>query len=188
MTFKKGYIEVCLTTEDGIQHLRCHGWLKRQQILIKSEQVFRKGSEDFGMFIIVIPSEELYEIMDLKDDMFSSFEVMSKEEERWSSYKKKKDKDFLQSIQNFMFSFVPEEKIDIDNFIHKANESTLTLLKTNNDFRADYVLNSFMKVDEKIKDLDYLINYFEEQERYEDCGILLKIKQKIIANDEFAKK
>ncbi len=114
MTFKKGYIEVCLTTEDGIQHLRCHGWLKRQQILVKSEQVFRKGSEDFGMFIIVIPSEELYEIMDLKDDM-----------------------------------------------------------------------NDFMTVEEKINDLDVLIEFFEQKERYEDCGYLLQIKDKIIANAEF---
>ena len=116
MTFKKGYIEVCLTTEDGIQHLRCHGWLKRQQILVKSEQVFRKGSEDFGMFIIVIPSEELYEIMDLKDDMFSSFEVMSKEEERWSSYKKKKDKE--QTLQGEIFvralNILKQENIEFD--------------------------------------------------------------------------
>ena len=87
-----------------------------------------------------------------------------------------------------MFSFVPENKIDIDDFVHKANETTLNLLKTNDDFRADYVLTSFMKLEEKLKDLDYLINYFEEQERYEDCGILLKVKNKIIANDEFAKK
>ena len=53
---KKGYIEVCLTTEDGIQHLRCHGWLKRSDHLVKSEQIFGKGSQDFGMFIIVRPS------------------------------------------------------------------------------------------------------------------------------------
>jgi len=104
MTFKKGHIEICLTTEDGIQHLRCHGWLKRERILVKAEQVFGKGSNDFGMFIIVVPSEELYELMEYKDDMFSSFEVMNQEEERWNTYKKKKDKDFIQNISNFMFS------------------------------------------------------------------------------------
>ena len=188
MTFKRNYIEVCLTTEDGIQHLRCHGWLKRQSYPVKSEQVFGKGSQDFGMFIVIVPSDELWDLTEKKDDMFNSFEVLSEEEKRWDTYKKKKDKDFIQSIQNFMFSFVPENKIDIDDFVHKANETTLNLLKTNNDFRADYVLTSFMKLEEKLKDLDYLIDYFEEQERYEDCGVLLKIKQKIIANDEFAKK
>ena len=185
MTFKKGYIEVCLSTEDGIQHLRCHGWLKRERILIKAEQVFGKGSNDFGMFIIVIPSEELYELMDLKDDMFSSFEVMSKEEERWSSYKKKKDKDFIKNISSFMFSLAPENKVDIDDFIAKANEATLKMFKTSNEFRGDYVVNDFMTVEEKINDLDALIEFFEIRERYEDCAYLMKIRDKIIANAEF---
>ena len=67
MTFKKDYIEICLTTEDGIQHLRCHGWLKRNQYLVKSEQVFRKGGEDFGMFIVVVPNKELVNIMEYEE-------------------------------------------------------------------------------------------------------------------------
>jgi hypothetical protein len=185
---KKGYIEICLTTEDGIQHLRCHGWLKRSDHLVKSEQIFGKDSQDFGMFIIIIPSNELWGINERKGDLFNSFEVMNKEEERWDSYKKIRNKDFIEDISQFMFSFVPEEKIDIDQFIHKANETTLKFFKTNNDFRADYVLNENMRVKEKIKDLDYLINYFEALERYEDCGVLLKVKNKIIANEEFATK
>jgi len=187
MTFKRSYIEVCLTTEDGIQHLRCHGWLKRQSYPVKSEQIFGKGSQDFGMFVIIIPSDELWDLTEKKDDMFNSFEVLTKEDERWDSYKKIKSKDFIKDISQFMFSFVPEEKVDIDEFIHKANETTLNLLKTNDDFRADYVLNAFMKPEEKVKDLEYLIDYFEAGERYEDCAVLLKIKNKIIANDEFAK-
>ena len=142
MTFKRGYIEVCLTTEDGIQHLRCHGWLKRQKILVKAEQVFGKGSNDFGMFIIVIPSEELYELMDLKDDMFSSFEVMNQEEERWNTYKKKKDKDFIQNISNFMFSLAPENKIDIDIKSNSAVITTSALEQVGGDIDSfiDFVL------------------------------------------------
>lgn len=183
--FKKGYIEVCLTTEDGIQHLRLHGWLKREKILVKSEQIFGKGSEDFGMFMIVIPHDQLYEIIELKGDMLSSFEVMDKETTRWNTYKKKKDKDFMESISSFMFSLVPESKIDIEEFTDKANEATLEMFKNSDTFRADYVLQDFMTVDEKITDLDYLIGFFEQQERYEDCSYLLKIKNKIIANDKF---
>ena len=185
MTFKKGHIEVCLTTEDGIQHLRLHGWLKRERVLVKAEQVFNSKGEDFGMFIIVIPGEEVYELMNLKGDMFKSFEVMSQEEERWNTYKKKKDKDFIQNISNFMFSLAPENKIDIDDFIAKANEATLKMFKTSNEFRGDYVMNDFMTVKEKINDLDVLIEFFEQRERYEDCGYLLQIKDKIIANAEF---
>ena len=29
------------------------------------------------------------------------------------------------------------------------------------------------------EDLDILIQYFEEQERYEDCALILKIKEKV---------
>ena len=188
MTFKKGYIEVCLTTEDGIQHLRCHGWLKREKYLIKSEQVFRKGSEDFGMFVVVMSNEDLYEIIEYKGDMFNSFEVMSKEEERWNTYKKKRDKDFIDNISTFMFSLAPESKIDIDSFIAKANEATLNMFKTSNEFRGDYVMSTFMTVEEKVNDLDALIEFFEAQERYEDCAYILKIKDKIVANEEFKTK
>ena len=38
--FKKNYIEVCFTTEDGVQHLRLHGYLKRNDIPVKTEQIF----------------------------------------------------------------------------------------------------------------------------------------------------
>ena len=45
-----------------------------------------------------------------------------------------------------------------------------------------------MSVEEKIADLDMLIDFFESQERYEDGGYLLKIKDKIVANEEFKAK
>jgi len=191
MTFKKGYIEVCLTTEDGIQHLRLHGWLKRSKILIKTENVFgdkHTSTKDFGMFIIVIPSEELMDIMELQNDMFTDLEVLAKEDERWDTYKKIKDKDFIQNIQDFMFSLAPKNKIDIEEFTKKSNEATLAMFKSSKDFTIDYVLEEFMDYDEKISDISYLINYFEELERYEDCAHLLKIKDKIVANEEFKTK
>ena len=34
-----------------------------------------------------------------------------------------------------------------------------------------------MSADEKISDLNHLITFFEEQERYEDCALLSKIKK-----------
>ena len=43
-----------------------------------------------------------------------------------------------------------------------------------------------MTVDEKLNDLNYLITFFEKQERYEDCALLVKIRDKIEANEEFA--
>lgn len=184
--FKKGYIEVCLTTEDGIQHLRLHGWLKREKILIKTEQIFNsKKTEDFGMFIIVIPDEQLYEIIELKGDIFTSFEVMQNEKERWNTYKTTSNRNFMDNISAFMFSLAPENKIDIHEFVAKANEATLDMFKTSDRFRGDYVLNDFMTTEEKVNDLNMLIEFFEEQERYEDCAYLLKIKDKVVANEEF---
>ena len=188
MTFKKDYIEVCLTTGDGIQHLRLHGWLKREHVLVKSEQIFGKSGDDFGMFIVVIPNSELFQLVELKDDMFTTFEILSQEEERWTSYKQKRDKDFIENISSFMFSLEPKNKVDIESFVEKANEATLNLFKTSDSFKGDYVLNDFMTPEEKIADLDMLINFFEAQERYEDCGYLLKIKDKIVANEEFKAK
>ena len=87
-----------------------------------------------------------------------------------------------------MFSLEPKNKIDIEDFVAKANEATLNLFKTSNSFRGDYVLNDFMTPQEKVADLDMLIEFFEELERYEDCAYLVKIKDKIVANEEFKTK
>jgi hypothetical protein len=43
-----------------------------------------------------------------------------------------------------------------------------------------------MTADEKLNDLNYLITFFENQERYEDCALLVKIRDKIETNKEFA--
>ena len=184
--FKKNYIEVCFTTEDGIQHLRLHGYLKRNDIPVKTEQIFGKGAEDFGMFIAIVLHDDLMDIVQSKEDLFTEFEVLSKEDERWDNYNKLKDKDFIKNISDFMFSFNPDKKIDVDRFIEQANETTLKLFKNSNEFLADYVQNEAMTADEKLNDLNHLIKFFEEQERYEDCALLSKIKKKIIANKEFA--
>tara|TARA_R100001377_G_C3188459_1_gene109529 strand:- start:837 stop:1406 length:570 start_codon:yes stop_codon:yes gene_type:complete len=185
--FKKNYIEVCFTTEDGIQHIRLHGYLKRNDIPVKTEQIFDKGAEDFGMFIAIVLHDDLMDIVQSKEDLFTEFEVLSKEDERWDNYNKLKDKDFIKDISDFMFSFNPDKKIDVDRFIEQANETTLNLFKKSNEFLTDYVHNTAMTANEKISDLNHLITSFEEQERYEDCALLAKIKKKIISNEEFSK-
>tara|TARA_Y100000361_G_scaffold28874_1_gene23703 strand:- start:150 stop:719 length:570 start_codon:yes stop_codon:yes gene_type:complete len=184
--FKKNYIEVCFTTEDGIQHLRLHGYLKRNDIPVKTEQIFGKDAEDFGMFIAIVLHDDLTDIVHCNDNLFKDLELLSKEDERWDNYNKLKDKDFIKDISDFMFSFTPEKKIDIDGFIEKANETTLKLFKRSNEFLVDYVHSEAMTPDEKIKDLNHLIIFFEDQERYEDCALLVKIRDKIEANEEFA--
>ena len=51
-------LEVYLTTYDGAQHLRLHGWLKRNTVLIKSETI-AKAKDHFGMFMIYVNDEML---------------------------------------------------------------------------------------------------------------------------------
>ena len=74
--FKKNYIEVCFTTEDGIQHLRLHGYLKRNDIPVKTEQIFGKGAEDFGMFIAIILHDDLLDIVQSKHNLYTDFEIL----------------------------------------------------------------------------------------------------------------
>jgi len=36
-----------------------------------------------------------------------------------------------------------------------------------------------MTYEHKIKDLDMLLEYFEEREQYEDCALILEVKEKV---------
>ena len=79
-----------------------------------------------------------------------------------------------------MFSFQIRDKADIQKFLTQANETSLALFKKNNDFIKDYVETSEMTKKDKLKDLELMIEAFVEEERYEDCALLVKIKNKVI--------
>ena len=126
----------------------------------------------------------------LDSNLFLDLEVMSTESERWNIFQnmpKKKD-DLFESIQNFMFSFQVRDKKDIQKFIKQANETSLTLFKKNDDFVNDYVKTSDMSTKDKLRDLDLMIEAFVEEERYEDCALLVKIKNKVIKYEKLIKK
>jgi hypothetical protein len=78
-----------------------------------------------------------------------------------------------------MFSFQIRDKKDIDKFLKQANETSLALFKKNDDFVEDYVKTSEMSKKDKLRDLDLMIEAFVEEERYEDCALLVKIKERI---------
>lgn len=67
----------------------------------------------------------------------------------------------------------------IEMFVDRANEATLQMFKSSNEFKTDYIVSDFMTNEEKLKDMDMLISFFEEKERYEDCNFLLTIKNEI---------
>ena len=178
-------LEVFLTTFDGTQHLRLHGWLKRNDILVKSENIVDQD-DYFGVFTIYVNSIILDKLKEENTEkgLFIDLEVMSTESERWNIFQNKtKDKDNLfENIQNFMFSFKIRDKKDIDKFLKEANETSLALFKKNDDFIDDYVETDEMSAKDKVKDLNLMIEAFVEEERYEDCALLVKIKNKIIKN------
>ena len=177
-------MEVFLTTVDGEQHLRLHGWLKRNDVLVKSENIIDKD-DYFGVFTVYVTENQLDKLKDQNKErsLFIDLEVMSTESERWNIFKGRKDKDNLfESIQNFMFSFQIRDKKDIEKFLKEANETSLALFKKNDDFINDYVETNEMSAKDKVRDLDLMIEAFVEQERYEDCALLVKIKDKIIKN------
>lgn len=185
----KGYqrhreMEVYLTTFDGAQHLRLHGWLKRNDTLIKSETIV-DNDDQFGMFMVYITENQLNKLKEnnTESSLFMDLEVMSTESERWNLFqdkKNKKDKDnMFEKIQDFMFSFQIRDKGDIEKFLIQANETSLALFKQNKDFITDYIETEELTYGDKVKDLDIMIETFVEEERYEDCAILVKIKKKM---------
>ena len=81
--------EVHLTTYDGAQHLRLHGWLKRNDTLIKSEGIHNnKGAKTFGSFIVYkneILLDKLKEA-NYERGLFCDIEVMNTESDRWDLF------------------------------------------------------------------------------------------------------
>ena len=186
---RQAEMEVCFKTYDGTQHLRLHGWLKRNDVLIKMEQFTtgkerKKEASHFGSFIVYITEKTLEKLKDenLEKGLFIDFEIFSTGEKRFETWKgldrvTKLDegiKDFLFDIAGSISS--PE---DISRFVGRANETTLKLFKQDPVYITEYVETNEMSYKHKLKDLDILIEYFEKQERYEDCALILKIKEKV---------
>ena len=88
---------------------------------------------------------------------------------------------FSNGIKSFMFSLDLQSPERMDEFIKSANEMSLKLFKREDEFVEEYIKTPAMSSKEKIKDIEIMIEYFiENGERYEDCAILHKIKERII--------
>jgi hypothetical protein len=174
-------LEIILKTFDGAQHLRLHGWLKSNDTLIKMESFANKGEDYFGSFIVLLESKVLDNLKEanMEKELFTHIDIISNEERTFkiSDNMIKLDegiKDFLFDIAGQISS--PE---DITKFVGKANETTLKLFRQSESYITEYIETNDMTYDNKMKDLDLLIQYFEEQERYEDCALLVEVKNKV---------
>ena len=175
-------LEVCLTTFDGEQHLRLHGWLKRNDVIVRSENIL-KEDDYFGVFTVYVTENQLNKLKDQNKErsLFIDLEVMSTESERWNLYQGLNKKEgIFDKIQDFMFNFQIRSKEDIETFLKQANETSLALFKRNDEFVDDYIKTKEMSKEDKLKDIDHMIESFVEEERYEDCAFLVKIKDKVI--------
>ena len=175
--------EVHLLTFDGAQHLRLHGWLKRNDVLIKSETI-HKNKDSFGRFMVFINDIMLEKLKEenYERGLFLDIDVMNGENERWNlikGIKKEKTENLFEKIQDFMFSFQIRDKNDIEKFLKQANETSLALFKKNDDFVNEYIETKDLTYKDKLKDIELMIEAFVEEERYEDCALLVKIKNKI---------
>ena len=179
--------EVHLLSYDGAQHLRLHGWLKRNDVLIKSETI-HKSDDSFGRFMIFINDVmlEKLKLENMERGLFCDIDVMNGESERWGLIRniekeseESKRENLIDKIQDFMFSFQIRDRDDVENFLKQANETSLTLFKQSKSFIDDYIQTKELTYKDKIKDIDLMIEAFVEEERYEDCALLVGIKEDI---------
>ena len=178
-------LEIYLTTYDGAQHLRLHGWLKQNKTLIESEHIVDQD-DYFGMFTVYTTENQLNKLKEnnTESSLFMELEVMSTESERWSIrntfLNEEKFKKDVEKIRDFMIDFQVRDKKDVQNFLTQANETSLSLFKQSKEFIDDYVKTTSMSKKDKLKDIELMIEHFVEEERYEDCAILVGIKEDII--------
>jgi hypothetical protein len=179
-------LEVHIITIDGAQHLRLNGYLKRNSVLIKSETIADDKKEGiFGRFMIYPTYKQLEALKkeNRKNDLYSELETMTTEDGRWDLYKKD-TKNFNiekldEGIKNFLFNISLQTSKDISSWVEKANKVSMDLFKSSKSYQDEYVETNDMGYKDKIKDVDMMIDYFEEREQYENCALLLKIKQRI---------
>ena len=181
--------EICLLTYDGAQHLKLHGWLKRHKVPIRAENIIN-DNECFGVFTVIIDDDSFYDLEEENTEkaLFMDLQIINRNDEDKGEYKinptKKLDKETLENLKSFMFNFEVKDPDEIDDFLSQTNETSLALFRRNDDFIEDYVRTLEMEGEDKIKDIDFMISYFLEDERYEDCALLQDIKKRVIDHYE----
>ena len=179
---RQNEVEILLKTFDGAQHLRLHGWLKRNDTLIKMESFAHKGDDYFGSFIVYVTEKVLSKLKEenMEKELFTHVDILSREIKE-STFELDNVIKLDEGIKEFLFDIAGQlsSPEDITRFVGKANETTLKLFKQKQSYITEYVETNEMSYEHKMKDLDILIQYFEEQERYEDCALLVKVKQKV---------
>ena len=192
MEYKREF-EIYLTTYDGAQHLRLHGWLKINQALIKAESI--RGVKDhktFGTFTAYVDDMLLEKLKEANYEkgLYCDIEVTNIPDGdtagRWTGDNftffepnLERNENFFKKIQDFMSNFEIKDKDKIEEFVAEANQKSIDLFRSDPSFIKEYIETKDMSKKDKLKDLNLMIEAFEEEERYEDCALLIKIMYKI---------
>ena len=134
-------LEIYLTTYDGAQHLRLHGWLKRNDTLIKMESFANKGEDYFGSFIVLLESSVLDYLKEenLEKGLFTHIDIISNEERTFKISDNMIKLD--EGIKNFLFDIAGQlsSPEDISKFVGRANETTLKLFRQSESYIIEYI-------------------------------------------------
>jgi hypothetical protein len=139
---------------------------------------------------VIIDDDSFYDLEEENTEkaLFMDLQIINRNDEDKGEYKinptKKLDKETLENLKSFMFNFEVKDPEEIDDFLSQTNETSLALFRRNDDFIEDYVRTLEMEGEDKIKDIDFMIRYFLEDERYEDCALLQDIKKRVIDHYE----
>tara|TARA_R110000796_G_scaffold164037_1_gene280970 strand:+ start:433 stop:1077 length:645 start_codon:yes stop_codon:yes gene_type:complete len=183
-------IEVHITTLEGSQHLRLSGYLKHSSILIKAETIANSEKEGiFGKFMIYPTRKQLEALKkeNRKNDLYSELETITNEDGRWNLHKKdiqyydpnENMQKLDEGIKDFLLNLSLSTPKDLTKWIEQANNISIELFKKSPSYITEYIETNELNNDEKIKDIDMMINFYEEKEQYENCAFLIKIKEKV---------
>lgn len=146
----KPELEIYLTTYDGVQHLRLHGWLKRNNILIKSETI-SKTDNQFGLFMVYMINDMLDVLKEanLEQGMYCDLEVVSDEDTRLSTYRRQNpiNFDWEEEELNEDSNFPRNEKgLDIDSLEDADNyASSIKSFMFSLDLQSPEDIDNFIK-------------------------------------------
>ena len=182
-------IEVHITTLEGSQHLRLSGYLKHSSILIKAETIANSEKEGiFGKFMIYPTRKQLEALKkeNRKNDLYSELETVTSDG-RWNLHKKdiqyydpnENMQKLDEGIKDFLLNLSLSTPKDLTKWIEQANNISIELFKKSPSYITEYIETNELNNDEKIKDIDMMINFYEEKEQYENCAFLIKIKEKV---------
>ena len=146
----KPELEIYLTTYDGVQHLRLHGWLKRNNILIKSETI-SKTDNQFGLFMVYMINDmlDILKEANLEQGMYCDLEVVSDEDTRLSTYRRQNpiNFDWEEEELNEDSNFPRNEKgLDIDSLEDADNyASSIKSFMFSLDLQSPEDIDNFIK-------------------------------------------